>query len=56
MREVQKRAALLGKAIAEGVNQLRQSGRPELFAGVIAGSETMIGQDFQTGKSSAIVR
>jgi hypothetical protein len=49
-REVQQRSALLGKAIRAGVNQLQQLKRPELFAGVIAGSETMIGQDFKTGK------
>ena len=49
-REVQQRSALLGKAIQAGVNRLQQLKRPELFAGVIAGSETMIGQDFKTGK------
>ena len=49
-REVQQRAALLGKAIQAGVKRLQQRNRPELFAGVIAGSETMIGQDFKTGK------
>jgi hypothetical protein len=49
-REVQQRSALLGKAIQAGVNRLQQLKRPELFAGVIAGSETMIGQDFETGK------
>ena len=49
-REVHNRAALLGKAIWAGVKQLHERNRPELFAGVIAGSETMIGQDFKTGK------
>jgi hypothetical protein len=49
-RTVQERSALLGKAIQAGVNQLEQRRRPELFAGVIAGSETMIRQDFRTGK------
>ena len=49
-REVQQRSALLGKAIQAGVNRLQQRNRPELFAGVIAGWETMIGQDFKTGK------
>ena len=49
-REVQQRAALIGQAIQAGVNRLLQLKRPELFAGVIAGSETMIGQDFKTGK------
>ena len=50
LREVEQRATLVGTAIQAGVNRLRQSKRPELFAGVIAGWETMIGQDFQTGK------
>jgi hypothetical protein len=50
LREVRQRSTLLGKAIQAGVNRLRQIKRPELFAGVIAGWETMIGQDFQTGK------
>ena len=49
-REVQQRSALLGKAIQAGVKELQERNRPELFAGVIAGSETMIGQDFKTGK------
>jgi len=49
-REVQQRSALVGKAIQAGVNQLRQRARPELFAGVIAGWETMIGQDFHTNR------
>ncbi len=49
-REVRQRATLLGKTIAAGMKQLQQSGRPELFAGVIVGWETMIGQDFKTGK------
>jgi hypothetical protein len=49
-QEVRQRAGLLGKAIQAGVNRLQQLKRPELFAGVIAGSETMIGQDFRTGK------
>jgi len=49
-REVQQRSALLGRAIQAGVRQLEERKRPELFAGVIAGSETMIGQDFKTGK------
>jgi hypothetical protein len=50
VREVQRRSALMGKAIQAGVDQLQQRKRPELFAGVIAGWETMIGQDFETGK------
>ena len=49
-REVQERSALIGKAIQAGVKLLQERKKPELFAGVIAGSETMIGQDFNTGK------
>ena len=49
-REVQQRSALLGKAIQAGVKRLQVRKKPELFAGVIAGWETMIGQDFKTGK------
>ena len=49
-REVRQRSALLGKAIQSGVQQLQERKRPELYAGVIAGSETMLGQDFKTGK------
>jgi hypothetical protein len=48
-REVQQRAALIGRAIEAGVKKLQELKRPELFAGVIAGSETQIGQDFKTG-------
>jgi hypothetical protein len=50
LREVEQRSALLGKAIQAGVNRLQQLKRPNLVAGVIAGSETMIGQDFKTGQ------
>ncbi|MDR3406740.1 MAG: hypothetical protein P4L99_29915 [Chthoniobacter sp.] len=49
-REVQQRATLIGQAIQTGVKRLEQLKKPELFAGVIAGWETMIGQDFKTGK------
>ena len=50
LREVRQRSTLLGKAIHAGMNRLQQLKRRELFAGVIAGWETMIGQDFKTGK------
>jgi hypothetical protein len=50
VREVQRRSALMGKAMQAGVKRLQERNRPELFAGVIAGWETMIGQDFETGK------
>jgi len=48
--EVKLRGALIGKAVSAGIARLKRLGRPELFAGVIAGSETMIGQDFATGR------
>jgi hypothetical protein len=48
-REVRQRAALIGRSIHAGMNRLQQEERPDLFAGVIAGSETQIGQDFKTG-------
>lgn len=48
LEEVRKRSTVLGTAIQAGVKQLRQRNKPELFAGVIAGWETMIGQDFKT--------
>ncbi len=47
---VRSRSTLIGEAIQAGVKRLQQRNRPELFAGVIAGWETMIGQDFETGK------
>jgi Spy/CpxP family protein refolding chaperone len=49
-REVQQRSALIGKAIQAGRKKLQERNKPELFAGVIVGWETMIGQDFETGK------
>jgi hypothetical protein len=48
---VSKRAAFLGREIAGGVERLRAAHREELYLGVIAGSETQIGRDFDTGKS-----
>ncbi|MBC8065196.1 MAG: hypothetical protein H7Y17_10225 [Chlorobia bacterium] len=50
VREVQLRSTLLGKAIQTEVSKLQNLKMPDLFAGVIAGWETMIGQDFKTGK------
>ncbi len=47
--EVQHRAIVFGRAIAAELKRLGTLKRSELFAGVIAGSETMIGQDFATG-------
>jgi hypothetical protein len=48
--EVQRRAThVFGKAISAGIERLKQQGKERLFAGVIAGWETHIGQDFDTG-------
>ena len=50
--EVRRRAAdVVGKAIKSGIDGLKQQGKEGLFAGVIAGGETHIGQDFDTGRS-----
>ena len=49
--EVRHRAGIIGDAIQAGRTRLRQQGREDLFAGVIAGWETQIGQDFATGRS-----
>jgi hypothetical protein len=47
--EVRRRATeVIGKAIKAGVDELRQQGKEDLFAGVIMGWETQIGQDFGT--------
>lgn len=40
--------AVIGPAIAAGIEKLRESGDEALFAGVIAGWETAIGLDYET--------
>jgi hypothetical protein len=47
---VLKRAEFLGKEISRGVKKLQAAGKNDLFLGVIAGWETQIGRDFDTGK------
>jgi hypothetical protein len=47
--EVKKRAALIGDAIHKGLEELYEAGKRDLFIGVIAGWETQIGKDFDTG-------
>ena len=47
---VARRAALIGDEVARGVAKLRAAGQDDLFLGVIAGWETQIGRDFDTGK------
>jgi hypothetical protein len=41
---------VIGRAIQQEVSKLIAQGRPELFAGVIVGWETQIGQDFDTNQ------
>src|SRR5579871_2189039 len=49
--ETRRRATqVIGRAIQAGRNQLRRAGMEDLFAGVIVGWETQIGQDFDTGR------
>ncbi len=50
-QEVRRRAAeVFGKAIKAGIDGLKRQGKERLFAGVIAGWETHIGRDFDTGR------
>ena len=49
-RAVSKRAALIGYEVSKGIAKLGAARRSELFLGVIAGWETQIGSDFDTGK------
>ncbi|HJT79482.1 MAG TPA: hypothetical protein VJ739_19960, partial [Gemmataceae bacterium] len=50
-KAVADRAALIGREIGKGVARLRAAHQEDLFLGVIAGWETQIGRDFDTGKS-----
>ncbi len=47
---VKKRAVLIGQEIKKEIDTLKREGKEELFAGVIAGWETTIGQDFNTSR------
>lgn len=47
---VKARAALIGSEVKKEADALRASGKEHLFAGVIAGWETMIGRDFDTDR------
>ena len=51
LHAVRVRASLIGNEIAKGLVKLREAGEQELAIGVIAGSETQIGRDFDTGKT-----
>jgi hypothetical protein len=47
---VKQRAALIGAEIKKELDILKRSGKEHLFAGVIAGSETQMGRDFDTDR------
>lgn len=47
---VKQRGEFIGREIARELGALNAAGKPHLFAGVIAGWETMFGRDFATGK------
>ena len=47
---VKDRAGLIGGEIKRELAALRSQGKEHLFAGVIAGSETMLGEEFGTGR------
>jgi hypothetical protein len=47
---VAQRAALIGAEVAKGIGRLATAGRGDLFLGIIAGWETQIGSDFDSGK------
>jgi hypothetical protein len=51
LHAVRVRASLIGNEIVKGITKLREAGKQELFIGVIAGSETQIGRDFDTWKT-----
>lgn len=48
--EVKKRAALIGDEVQKGLKMLHDAGKDDLFIGIIAGWETQIGKDFDTGR------
>ena len=52
LKAVKNRAAIIGEEISRGIKDLDKAGKADLFLGVIAGWETQIGRDFETGKSS----
>jgi hypothetical protein len=47
---VKARATLIGEEVTRGVALLKAAGKEDLFMGIGAGWETMIGNDFDTGK------
>lgn len=51
VKAVRERAALIGREIAREHRLLKEEGREHLFAGVIAGWETMMSKDFESGRA-----
>jgi hypothetical protein len=47
---IQQRSQLIGSLIGQWLRRLHQLGKEQLFAGVIAGWETQLGQDYGTKK------
>ena len=47
---VKDRAALIGAEVKQATDALKAAGKAHLFAGLIAGWETMIGRDFDTDR------
>ena len=47
---VKQRASLIGVEVKKEMDTLKTAGKEHLFAGVIAGWETYIGRDFETGR------
>ncbi len=45
-----KKASLIGAEVKKELDNLKPSGKDHLFAGLIAGSETQIGRDFDTDR------
>ena len=47
---VKKRATLIGEEVGRGMKMLQVHDQADLFIGIIAGWETQMGRDFETGK------
>lgn len=52
VKAVRERAALIGREIAREQSLLKEEGREYLFAGVIAGWETMLSRDFKSDRAT----
>ncbi len=50
LAEAGRRAAVIGEEIKKGLKTLSKAGKEELLLGVIAGWETQIGRDFESGR------